>query len=145
MPRPVVVATAAPATPISGNGPQPKMKQGPSAMLRMFASQSVRIAMAASPAPRKTALMRKIRNTLMLPPSITRVKPLPCAIADGDAPMSARRSVAKIAPTPPSAAATPAPRRMICTAARAAPSLSFWPMRRATTAVPAIESPMAIA
>src|SRR5438445_11275695 len=58
VPRPIVVATAAPITPSLGNGPRPKMKHGPSKMLMVFASQRTRIAMAASPAPRKMALMR---------------------------------------------------------------------------------------
>ena len=74
MPRPMFVATAAPVTPISGNGPQPKMKHGPSTMFSALASQSVRIAITASPAPRKIALMRKIRNTVALPPSMMRAK-----------------------------------------------------------------------
>ena len=75
----MLVATAAPVTPISGNGPQPKMKHGPSTMLSAFASHSVRIAITASPAPRKIALIRKIMNTVTLPPSMMRVKSEPSA------------------------------------------------------------------
>lgn len=37
-----------------------------------FASQSVRIVIAASPAPRKAALIRNSRITVTLPPSMTR-------------------------------------------------------------------------
>ena len=63
VPRPIVVATAAPVTPSRGNGPSPKIRQGPSRMLIAFASQSTRIAIAASPAPRKIAL---ITNSMMI-------------------------------------------------------------------------------
>ncbi len=58
VPRPMFVATAAPVTPSRGNGPSPKIRHGPSKMLIAFANQSTRIAIAASPAPRKIALMR---------------------------------------------------------------------------------------
>ena len=71
-PRPIVVAMAAPATPICGNGPSPKMRHGPSTMLMVLANHSTRIAMAASPAPRKMALMRNSSITVPQPPSITR-------------------------------------------------------------------------
>ena len=54
-------------------GPMPKMKQGPSTMLIALANQRTRIAMAASPAPRKIALMRNSSSTVALPPSIIRV------------------------------------------------------------------------
>ncbi len=72
VPRPKVVAIAAPVTPSRGNGPTPKIKHGPSTMLMLFASQSTRMAIAASPAPRKTALMRNSSRMTTLPPSITR-------------------------------------------------------------------------
>src|SRR5881397_4020541 len=39
VPRPMVVATAAPVTPSLGKGPMPKMKQGPSTMLIALANQ----------------------------------------------------------------------------------------------------------
>ena len=38
----------------------------------MLANHSTRMAMAASPAPRNTALMRKSSSTVPLPPTITR-------------------------------------------------------------------------
>ncbi len=59
MPRPIVVATAAPVTPSRGTGPTPKMNTGPRTMLMPLASQSVRMVSAASPAPRKAALIEK--------------------------------------------------------------------------------------
>ena len=80
---------------------------------------------------------------MALPPSITRVNPLP---------------VRRRRPSRPSAAAGPAPRgprqrdpggdgmtpsRIDCAAARAAPSGSCSPMRRATSAVAPIDSPIA--
>jgi hypothetical protein len=42
-------------------------------MLIAFASHSERIAIVASPAPRKIALIRNRSSTVPLPPSITRV------------------------------------------------------------------------
>ena len=88
MPRPVVVATAAPVTPSAGNGPSPKMKHGPSTMLIALASHSTRIAIAASPAPRKTALIRNSIRMTPLPPSTIAVYD-ECARTSGDAPISA--------------------------------------------------------
>src|SRR3569623_574371 len=58
VPRPMVVATAAPVTPSRGMGPSPNTITGPSRMLILFASHSVRMVMAASPAPRNAALIR---------------------------------------------------------------------------------------
>jgi len=49
-------------------------------MLIQFASHSTRIAIAASPAPRKIALMRKSSRMTTLPPSITRVYVWPVAM-----------------------------------------------------------------
>ena len=66
------VAIAAPVTPSRGNGPSPKIRHGPSTMLIAFANQSTRIAIAASPAPRKIALMRNSMTIVTLPPSMTR-------------------------------------------------------------------------
>ena len=67
------------------------MKQGPSTMLSMLPSHSTRIAIAASPAPRKTALMRNSSTTVTLPPSMTRVNCSPDWITSGDAPISRSR------------------------------------------------------
>ena len=63
MPRPVVVATAAPTRPRAGNGPRPKMSSGSSTRLIPLATHSTRIATVASPAARKIALMRKSSTT----------------------------------------------------------------------------------
>ena len=79
-PRPIVVPTAAPVTPISGNGPTPKMKHGAKIILSPFASTKTRMAIAASPAPRKMALSRKMKSTTALPPSIIRIKTEPSPI-----------------------------------------------------------------
>ena len=68
----MVVATAAPVTPIRGTGPMPKTKIGPRTMLMPLASQSVRMVIAASPAPRKAALIRNSSTMVMQPPSMTR-------------------------------------------------------------------------
>src|SRR5256885_478472 len=122
MPRPMVVATAAPATPRRGNGPQPNTRKGPSTMLMPFASQSVRIAMVASPAPRKLALIRNSRMTVTLPPSITRVKRAPTATTAGEPPIAASSRGAKRAPATATAAARAIPSTSACAAARAAPA-----------------------
>jgi hypothetical protein len=61
---------AAPVMPISGNGPRPKIRQGSRTRLTALASQSERMATVASPAPRKTALMRKSSRREALPPRI---------------------------------------------------------------------------
>ena len=64
--RPVVVATAAPVTPRRGKGPNPKIRHGSRTRLTAFAIHSTRMAMAASPAPRNTALTRKSVSTTPL-------------------------------------------------------------------------------
>src|SRR6266849_4951572 len=66
--RPVNVARAAPVTPSLGKGPQPKMRQGSRTRLMMLETQSKRMATAASPAPRKIALLRKRSMMAPLPP-----------------------------------------------------------------------------
>jgi len=68
----MVVAMAAPVTPSRGNGLTPKIRQGPSTILMPLASHSTRIAIAASPAPRKMALIRNSSRITAFPPSITR-------------------------------------------------------------------------
>jgi hypothetical protein len=66
----MVVAIAAPSTPIAGMGPQPKIRIGSSTMFSALATHSTRIAAAASPAPRKIALMTNSSRITTLPPSI---------------------------------------------------------------------------
>ena len=87
----MLVATAAPATPSSGNGPSPKMKQGPSTMFSRLPSHNTRIAIAASPDPRNTALIRNNSTTVTLPPSMTWVNRCPERITSGDAPITCNR------------------------------------------------------
>ena len=69
----MVVATAAPVSPSWGNGPRPKMRHGSRMMLIRLAIPSDRMAIDGSPAPRKTALIRKIKKITMLVANITRV------------------------------------------------------------------------
>ena len=71
VPRPIVVAIAAPWMPSSGNGPSPKIRSGSRTMFRPFASHSTRIAIAASPAPRKAAFCRKRSTITMFDPKST--------------------------------------------------------------------------
>ena len=71
VPRPILVPIAAPVTPISGNGPMPKIKNGHTTMLIALPSHNMRIAMAGSPAPRKMALLRNSSVTVALPANIT--------------------------------------------------------------------------
>ena len=142
--RPVVVATAAPATPSRGKGPMPKMKHGSRQMLKMLAIHSTRIAIAASPAPRKTALIRNsIRMTPLKPNRIAVKREL--ARTSGVAPIRPSSGRAKTKPRMPSGTATHSPSTIACTAALAAPSGSCSPIRRATIAVAPIPRPIATA
>ena len=70
-PRPMFVPTAAPVTPISGNGPSPKMNSGHTTMLMAFEIHNMRMAIAGSPAPRKMALLRNSSVTVAFPANIT--------------------------------------------------------------------------
>jgi hypothetical protein len=69
----MLVPMAAPVTPMRGKGPMPKIRQGPSVMLIAFAIHSTRIAIAASPAPRKTEL---IMNSSVTPPLAPTDRPI---------------------------------------------------------------------
>ncbi len=109
----------------------------------LFASHSTRIAIAASPAPRNTALIRNSSRITTFPPSMIRAYVLPMVSTSGLAPMRARRRGAKATPIAPVTTATITPSAIPCTAASAAPSRFFSPIRRATMAVTPIESPMA--
>ncbi len=145
MPRPHVVATAAPVTPRRGKGPSPKMKHGSRKRLKMLASQSDRIAIDASPEPRKIALIRNRSRMTPLAPSMIAVKREPVAMTPGAAPIAASRRGASVAPAMPMGTATAIPSAIDWTAAAAARSGSFSPMRRATVAMAPIDSPIATA
>ena len=67
------------------------MKHGPSTMLIALPSHNTRIAIAASPAPRKTALIKKSRTTVAFPPRSTRVNPLPVDTTASVAPITRSR------------------------------------------------------
>jgi hypothetical protein len=68
--------------------------------------------------------------------------PDPCSTTSGEAPKSLRRSDAQMKPMTPIIAAAKTPRTSAWNAARAAPSGSFSPIRRATTAVTPNPSPI---
>ena len=144
MPRPVVVATAAPVMPSSGNGPRPKIRHGSRQILIALAIHSTRIAIAASPAPRNTALMRNSSMITPLAPSMT-VANDALATTAGDAPINRSNAGAYATPNRPTGTAISTPSRIACTAARAAPSPSFSPIRRATIAVAPALRPIATA
>jgi len=110
-----------------------------------LASQRARIAVAASPAPRKMALIRKSRQTETFAPSRMRVKCTPCSSTHGEAPIARSRSGAKKAPAADSGMPKISPSAIAWTAVRAAASSSFSPMRRATSEVAPMESPKASA
>ena len=143
MARPRVVAIAAPSRPRAGTGPQPKIRIGSSAMLIRLASQSDRIATAASPAPRKMALIRNNHITVRLPPSMMAANSRPCDANSGVAPRSCSRSVAHTTPAKLISTDSTRPVRRACTAATAASSGEPSPIRRATIAVAPMQSPMA--
>ena len=84
---PTQVATAAPVRPISGKTHQPKIRIGSRTILIRLASHSDLMAMAASPAPLKIALIRNRRTTVMLKPSMIVVNGSPCSMAASDIPI----------------------------------------------------------
>ena len=121
------------------------MRHGPSTMLTALANHSTRIAMAASPAARKMALIRNSSRTLPLAPTITRAKLAPVRTTSGLAPI-VRSSVGAVAiATAPTTTPASTPTRIDWTAARAAASGFFSPMRLDTVAVAPIDSPIATA
>ena len=113
-------------------------------MLIALAIHSTRIAIAASPAPRNTALMRNSSMITPLAPSMT-VANDALATTAGDAPINCSNAGAYATPNTPTGTATSTPSRIACTAARAAPSPSFSPIRLATIAVAPALSPIATA
>ena len=112
-------------------------------MLIAFASHSTRIAIAASPVPRKIAFTRNSKTIVALPPYMIRAYVVPIANTLGDAPMSPNKCGAAITPLTPRMSAINAPSTMACTAALAAPSASRSPVRRATMAVAPMARPIA--
>jgi len=120
------------------------MKQGPSTMLMAFASHKTRIAIAASPAPRKMALIMNSIMIVTLPASMMVVNPQPWATTPGEA-----APLMPIVSEPGGAnqgdyRGHDQAQSHACMAACAAPS-GFFPIRRATVAVAPILKPMAIA
>ncbi len=79
-----------------------------------------------------------------IPPIWMRAKLVPTRTTSGSPPMTRSSQGARRAPVRPSTAAMPTASRIACTPARAAPRLSFSPVRRATIAVVDIASPTAI-
>ena len=77
-----------------------------------------------------------------LPENSTRVYPCPVAMTASDAPISRSSAAANPPPSNASGRANSTPRMMAWTAARAAPSGCFSPMRRATIAVAPMPSPI---
>ena len=101
------------------------------------------MAIAASPAPRKTAFSRNRSMIVAFPPASTRVYPVPPLTTSGCAPRSSRSCGAYTTPITPMTADRTTPTAIACTAERAAPSGSPLPIRRATIAVTPIERPIA--
>ena len=67
-------------------------------MLIAFASHKTRMAIAASPDPRKTALIMKSMTTVAFPASMTLVNPAPLATTEGEAPINESNFGARGAP-----------------------------------------------
>jgi hypothetical protein len=114
-------------------------------MLIALANHSTRIAIAASPAPRNTALIRNSMTTVPLPPSMTRENDEPVRRTPSLAPISASICGPNETPIAPNATAATSPRMIDWTADFAAPSESFSPIRRATVADAPIDRPTASA
>src|SRR2546425_3344462 len=136
---------AAPTMPSFGNGPIPNIKSGLRTILIELASQSTRIAIAASPAPRKIALIKKSKTIVELPANMTLVKPTPCSTTQGEPPITLSSLPDSGTPIAAKIAATIKPNTIAWTEARAAPSGLRSPMRRATIAVAPMLSPIATA
>lgn len=103
------------------------------------------MATAASPAPRKMALMRKSKVMLRVLPIITCMYRTPLCSTHGLPPMRARRRGAKVMPSATIGAASRTAKTMACTAVSAARSVSFSPVRRAMRAMAPMLTPMATA
>ncbi|MDD5507049.1 MAG: hypothetical protein PHD25_01815 [Bacteroidales bacterium] len=142
---PMMVASATPRMPISGNGPQPKMRQGSSRMLIRLATSSTRMETAASPALRKTALMMKSSMMTAFPPIIREVLLDRCRISWVEVPMIISSFSLNSQPGMPMTIETATAAMIAWKAVLDAPSLSFSPMRRDTRAVVAMLIPQAIA
>jgi hypothetical protein len=112
-------------------------------MFSALPSMRTRIAIAASPAPRNTAFSRNSSSTVAFPPSMMAVNRWPERIRSGDPPINPSSRDALGAAARAMMAATPSPSRIDCPAARDAPSGSCAPIRRATSAVAPIDSPIA--
>ena len=110
-----------------------------------LANHNTRIAIAASPAPRKIALIMKSKTTEALQASITVVKPDPLAITEAEAPIKPSSLGASGAPISAITIEIISASAIACTAARAAPSGFFSPVRRAMVAIAPILSPIASA
>ena len=78
----------------------------------MFDTQNRRMAMAASPAPRKMALLRNSMTMAPQPPSAMRAYPEPVATMAGDAPISCSSFGAKIPAGTPSISEIASPSTM---------------------------------
>ena len=74
------------------------MKQGSSAMLIRLAIHSVRMAMVASPLPRKMPLIRNSITMARLPPRTMRAYPVPIRMTEGVACMNSSSRGAKMQP-----------------------------------------------
>lgn len=108
-----------------------------------FASHNTRMAIAASPAPRKIAFCRKSSMMLAFPPSITIVNRALSPSSAGSAPISASSRRALNPPAKAMIVETMMPSASTCTAATAAPSRSFSPIRLDTVAVAPMHSAIA--
>ena len=113
-------------------------------MLQMFASHKLFIAIDAAPAPRKIPLMRKSIMITRLAPKSILAYVLPIAMVVASAPIKRKISGANTTPVTLIKMVTPMASHIVCTAACAAQSLFFSPIRRATVAVAAMLIPIAM-
>ena len=145
VPRPIVVATAAPVMPSSGKGPIPKMSKGSSKILMPLAIHKTRMAITASPAPRKTAFKIKRSMMVIFPPSSIAVYPQPVSTTCSEAPISPSISCGNSTPSIAIGSAINTPSQIDCAAVFEADSKSFSPILRATIAVVPMLIPIAAA
>jgi len=129
----------------TGERPEAKIRQGPRAMLIQFASHSTRIAIAASPAPRKIALIRKSMTITTFPPRHHhgRVRDPPMVCTACAAPHHGQRRGASTGPTTRSRRPRSVLARFPAPPPPRLPSASFFSDAPTTTAGRRSDSPLA--
>ena len=135
------VAMAAPMTPDAGIGPQPKMKIGSSAALRITVPSTMNTGSLASPTPRITDWNMKKKKLNTRPTNDTRMKPSAPRYTSGAAPMRRSMPGAMKKPHAPSTTDTSTIMSSVCAATWSTMCWFFAPKYCAMSVDPAIARP----